>query len=98
MPTVEGDLLKGDIGSENNLTKIIRSSEFDPCPGNRDWMALERCTMSWAGGVKGRIPEYKFKDHFFLPIISERRTTPRVRFFCILLTMFGRNRCVASGS
>ena len=58
MPAVEGDLLKGDIGSENNLTKIIRSSEFDPCPGNRDWMALERCTMSWAGGLKGRIAEH----------------------------------------
>ena len=43
------------------------------------------------------IPEPQSKDHFFLPIISERRTTPRVRFLCIRLTMFGRNRCLDKG-
>ncbi len=46
-------------------------------------------------GIKGT-PEPKLKDHLFLAMISERRTTPRVRFFCIQLTMFARNRCVAS--
>ncbi len=43
------------------------------------------------------IPESKLKDHFFLPIISERRTIPRVRFFCIWATMFAWNRCVDMG-
>ena len=30
-----------------------------------------------------RLPVYVCKDHFFFAMINERRTTPRVRFFCI---------------
>ncbi len=49
-----------------------------------------RCLVKHAGGGKAGLvrQERKLKDHFFLPIISERRTIPRVRFFCIWATVF----------